>query len=194
MLSSNQCQTYVGNCTNREWAATKVDSLHERLAGYSASLASLEPVWKKQFISLFAFLPWYGLADVLLILGAVKEIKVRLHWLLSKYSQKYFTTYSLLAGFLFCHFEQYFITRLKTHFTNNCQLLRSCCCSCGSWPPSSPWSGSLSSSPSSSPTTPPSDSSSPSPSCTWLTSLFSAISWLSSSPTIRSVFRILSWT
>ena len=93
----SQCQEedYVGNCTNREWVATKVDNLQVKLSNISETLKEIGPVWKKEFISLFAFLPWsdlsksenlfftnfflrYGFANVLLIIGAVKEIRVLL--------------------------------------------------------------------------------------------------------------------
>jgi len=76
----SQCEQedYVGNCTNREWVAAKVDNLQVKLNNISETLQEIGPVWKKQFISLFAFLPWYGLANVILIIGAVKEIRILL--------------------------------------------------------------------------------------------------------------------
>jgi hypothetical protein len=41
---------------------------------------------KNEFISLFAFLPWYALANVLLILGGVKEIRaLLLVWLVATF-------------------------------------------------------------------------------------------------------------
>ena len=51
----------MGNCTNREWVATKVDNLQGKLNNISEILREIGPVWKNEFISLFAFLPWYGL-------------------------------------------------------------------------------------------------------------------------------------
>ncbi len=43
----------------------------------------IRPVWKKEFVSLYCFLPWYALANVLLIIGAKKEIKTLLiQWIL----------------------------------------------------------------------------------------------------------------
>eukprot|EP00090_Calanus_glacialis_P019287 TRINITY_DN29659_c0_g1_i1.p1 TRINITY_DN29659_c0_g1~~TRINITY_DN29659_c0_g1_i1.p1 ORF type:complete len:209 (-),score=46.39 TRINITY_DN29659_c0_g1_i1:191-817(-) len=76
----SQCQEedYVGNCTNREWVATKVDNLQGKLNNISEILREIGPVWKNEFISLFAFLPWYSFANVLLIMGAVKEIRILL--------------------------------------------------------------------------------------------------------------------
>jgi len=35
----------------------------------------IRPVWKNEFISLYCFLPWYALVNILLIVGAKKEIK-----------------------------------------------------------------------------------------------------------------------
>ncbi|XP_023325129.1 uncharacterized protein LOC111698890 [Eurytemora carolleeae] len=69
---------YVGNCTKREWIATRVDNLQERLSNLSSTLESIGPVWKNEFISLYCFIPWYGLANVLLIIGAWKDLKVLL--------------------------------------------------------------------------------------------------------------------
>jgi len=66
---------YTGNCTKREWAWTQVDSLHERLNNVSTVLQDIGPVWKNEFISLYNFLPWYALANVLLIVGGIKEIR-----------------------------------------------------------------------------------------------------------------------
>ena len=36
----------------------------------------IRPVWKKEFISLFCFLPWYALVNLLLVIAARKEIKI----------------------------------------------------------------------------------------------------------------------
>jgi len=66
------------NCTTRGWVAGKVDNLQSKLNNISDTLRKIGPVWKNEFISLFAFLPWYGFANVLLILGAVKEIRILL--------------------------------------------------------------------------------------------------------------------
>jgi len=76
----SRCQDddYVGNCTKREWVATKVDSLQEKLNNISDTLKEIGPVWKNEFISLYSFLPWYGLVNVLLILGSIKEIRFTL--------------------------------------------------------------------------------------------------------------------
>ena len=42
----------------------------------------IRPVWKNQFVSLYCFLPWYALANVLLIVGAKREISMLvLPWL-----------------------------------------------------------------------------------------------------------------
>ena len=47
-------EDYVGNCTKREWVASKVDNNN-----ISDTLVEIGPVWKNEFISLFSFLPWY---------------------------------------------------------------------------------------------------------------------------------------
>ena len=36
----------------------------------------IRPVWKKEFISLYCFLPWYALVNLLLVIAARKEIKI----------------------------------------------------------------------------------------------------------------------
>jgi len=76
----SQCleEDYVGNCTKREWVANKVDNLQEKLNNISNTLKEIGPVWKNEFISLFNFLPWYGLVNVFLLLGSVKEIRFAL--------------------------------------------------------------------------------------------------------------------
>merc|ERR1711953_1169696 len=69
---------YTGNCTKRvglETDISQVDSLHERLSNVSTVLQDIGPVWKNGFISLYNFLPWYALANVLLIVGGIKEIR-----------------------------------------------------------------------------------------------------------------------
>merc|ERR1711997_225260 len=72
------------NCTKRLWVAGEVDNLQAKLNNISNTLRDIGPVWKNQFISLFAFLPWYGFANVLLILGAVREIRLMLVvWMLA---------------------------------------------------------------------------------------------------------------
>jgi len=38
----------------------------------------IRPVWKKEFISLYCFLPWYALVNLLLVIAARKEIKILL--------------------------------------------------------------------------------------------------------------------
>ena len=41
-------------------------------------------MWKNEFISLFCFMPWYALINLLLIIGAVKEIRgLLLVWLVA---------------------------------------------------------------------------------------------------------------
>jgi hypothetical protein len=35
----------------------------------------IRPVWKKEFISLYCFLPWYALVNLFLIIGSLKEIR-----------------------------------------------------------------------------------------------------------------------
>ena len=78
-----------------------MDNLQAKLNNISDTLRDIGPVWKNQFISLFAFLPWsdlsrdilptklqccprYGFANVLLILGAVREIRLMLVvWMLA---------------------------------------------------------------------------------------------------------------
>jgi len=69
---------YTGNCTKREWAITQVDNLHEKIGTYSETLKVMGPVMKNSLISAWAFLPWYAFACVLLILGALREIKLLL--------------------------------------------------------------------------------------------------------------------
>ena len=68
---------------------SQVDNLHERLSNVSTVLQDIGPVWyfvdiwyswfskfcifrKNEFISLYNFLPWYALANVLLIVGGIK--------------------------------------------------------------------------------------------------------------------------
>ena len=46
------------NCTKRFWVAGEVDNLQAKLNNISNTLRDIGPVWKNQFISLFAFLPW----------------------------------------------------------------------------------------------------------------------------------------
>lgn len=81
---SKMNMNYTGNCTKREWAIRQVDNLHERLGTLSEELKEMGPVWKNELISLWAFLPWYAFACVLLILGALREIKLLLIiWMLA---------------------------------------------------------------------------------------------------------------
>lgn len=68
-------EEYVGNCTKRDWIADKVENLQEKLDNLSHILKQIGPVWKNEFISLFNLLPWYALANVLLIVGSLKEIR-----------------------------------------------------------------------------------------------------------------------
>merc|ERR1712025_1536661 len=68
-------EDYVGNCTNRDWVASKVENFQMKLSNMSRILKDIGPVWKNEFISLYNFLPWYALANVLLILGALKEVR-----------------------------------------------------------------------------------------------------------------------
>lgn len=50
----------------------------------SSTLKEIGPVWKNEFISLFCFMPWYALINLLLIIGAVKEIRgLLLVWLVA---------------------------------------------------------------------------------------------------------------
>merc|ERR1712012_765298 len=44
----------------------------------------IRPVWKSQFISLYCFLPWYALANILLLIGAKRESpKLIIPWLVA---------------------------------------------------------------------------------------------------------------
>eukprot|EP00088_Acartia_fossae_P066874 TRINITY_DN8310_c0_g1_i1.p1 TRINITY_DN8310_c0_g1~~TRINITY_DN8310_c0_g1_i1.p1 ORF type:complete len:216 (+),score=48.68 TRINITY_DN8310_c0_g1_i1:62-709(+) len=66
---------YKGNCTNREWWAERVDSLQIK---WDKLNEDVKTIWKNEFISLYCLIPWYCLANILLIIGAYKEIKILL--------------------------------------------------------------------------------------------------------------------
>lgn len=65
------------NTTTAEKIREKLEKLRQTFQ------EEIRPVWKKEFISLYCFLPWYALINVLLIIGAKKEIKLLiLLWIL----------------------------------------------------------------------------------------------------------------
>jgi len=66
---------YKGNCTHRDWWANRVDQINVDLLKNNQTVKN---IWKNEFISLYCFIPWYSLANILLIIGALKEIKILL--------------------------------------------------------------------------------------------------------------------
>jgi len=60
------------NKTLGEEDRTKLETLRQTFQ------EEIRPVWKKEFISLYCFLPWYAIVNLLLIIGAKKEIKILL--------------------------------------------------------------------------------------------------------------------
>ena len=63
----------------------------------------IRPVWKKEFISLYCFLPWYALVNILLIIGAKKGIKVLvILWIL--FTLGFLVWSFVLISIMFVHF------------------------------------------------------------------------------------------
>ena len=64
------------NCSRRFWVAGKVDNLQSKLNNISDTLRDIGPVWKNQFISLFAFLPWWSWQIKLMITMINIQVRV----------------------------------------------------------------------------------------------------------------------
>jgi len=88
------CLAFLGVCIGlvAGWDDFDTDFLDNTLSRYNSTAADklrnelnelkktfqddIRPVWKKEFISLYCFLPWYALVNILLIIGAKKDIKI----------------------------------------------------------------------------------------------------------------------